>query len=73
MFAVVRNRRPEVLLRLCGIWVLIYLMAYNTRNKAAICSINIGLVAVPGGMALQLQVLDVGNSLFKAHLKQQCC
>jgi len=71
---VVWNRRPGAILRKQGMLVMDVFKGHLTPEIEATVtgsSMNTDLVVIPGGMTLQLQVLDVVvNKPFKDHLKQ---
>jgi len=71
---VVWNRRPGAVLRKQGMLVMDVFKGHLTPEIEATItgsSMNTDLVIIPGGVTVQLQVLDVVvNKLFKDHLKQ---
>jgi len=71
---VVWNTRPGAILRKQGMLVIDVFKGHLTPEIEATItgsSMNTNLVVIPGGMTLQLQVLDVMvNKPFKDHLKQ---
>ena len=71
---VVWNRRPGAILRKPGMLVMDVCNGHLTPEIEATLtgsSMNTDLVIIPGGMTLQLQVLDVVvNKPFKDHIKQ---
>jgi hypothetical protein len=71
---VVWNRRPGAILRKQGMLVMDVFNGHLTPETEATLtgsSMNTDLVIIPGGVTLQLQVLDVVvNKPFKDHIKQ---